>query len=177
MTSKSLPFFIAFKPITDGKEGKEDLDLKGGSFLSKAHCTRGLNELILIYWTINAQFCLFWMGNRKPRASNERFFFSSKMPQDLLEAITILTIINPLYFCRRISRIIAMVCLTFKTSIAKCILSFWNAHQTLLETKKTFFLCCSNDVELNMSIVKFEFEFTRLSAFTMTWQSSFLPWH
>ena len=139
MTSKSLSFFIAFKPITGWKEGKEDLDLKGGSFLSKAHCTRGLNELILIYWTINAQFCLFWMGNRKPRASNERFFFSSKMPQDLLEAITIFSIINPLYFCRRISRIIPMAFLTFKTSIAKCILSFWNAHQTLLETKKKRF--------------------------------------
>ena len=45
----------------------------------------------------------------------------------------------------------------------------WNWKKTV------FFLCCSNDVELNMSIVKFEF--TRLSAFTMTWQSSFLPWH
>ena len=55
------------------------------------------------------------------------------------------------------------------------VLSSWNTHQTLLEAEKNpvFFLCCSNDVELNMSIVKFEFEFTRLSAFTMTWQSSF----
>ena len=40
----------------------------------------------------------------------------------------------------------------------------------LLETEKKpgSFLCCNNDVELNMSIVKFEFEFTRLSTFTMT---------
>ena len=89
-----FPFFIAFKPITDGKEGKEDLDLKGGSFLSKAHCTRGLNELILIYWTINAQFCLFWMGNRKPRASLQRchkiylkpsLFFRSLIPSIFAE--------------------------------------------------------------------------------------------
>ena len=38
MTSKSLPFFIAFKPITDGKEGKEDLNLKGElSFKGSLH--------------------------------------------------------------------------------------------------------------------------------------------
>jgi hypothetical protein len=38
VTSKSLPFFIAFKPITGWKEGKEDLDLKGElSFKGSLH--------------------------------------------------------------------------------------------------------------------------------------------
>ena len=116
-----FPFLLHLNQLRVGKEGKEDLDLKGGSFLSKAHCTRGLNELILIYWTINAQFCLFWMGNRKPRASsNERFFFfSSKMPQDSLEAMPTFSIINPLYFYSKNSWIIPMTFFMLTSSIAK----------------------------------------------------------
>ena len=123
------------------------------------------------------------IGNREHLTRD--FFFSSKMPQDLLEAMPTFSIINPLYFYSRNSWISPMTFLMlasiakgffFEKAICFKLLNYssniaWNWKKTV------FFLCCSNDVELNMSIVKFEFEFTRLSAFTMTWQSSFLPWH
>ena len=97
------------------------------------------------------------------------------MPRDLLEAMPTFLIINPIYFYSRNSWINPLKFLML-TSIAKCFLFFFEKAfcfeflKYLIETD-FFFLCCSNDVELNMSIVKFEF--TRFGAFTMTWQSSF----
>lgn len=114
------------------------------------------------------------IGNREHLTRD--FFSLQRCHKIYLKAMTTFSIIKPLYFYSRNSWIIPMTFLMLTSiNFFEKAGFFWVLENIAWNWKKNpvFFLCCNNDVELNMSIVKFEFEFTRLSAFTMTWQSSF----